>query len=153
MRRLASGVSVITTANKEAACGLTATAVCSLSAQPPRILCCVNQKGETFRALKSNQNFCVNLLSSKDQSVARRFAGMDDLNGEDRFAEGHWTTLSTGAPALLTAVTSLDCTVEAALDYQTHAVIIGQVVDVRNENEIDPLLWLDGAFAELGSKS
>lgn len=152
MRRVASSVNIITTGMNGVYSGLTATAVCSLSAEPPRILCCINQKGVTLQAIRDNQNFCVNVLSAEDQDVARRFAGMKDIGDEDRFVDGNWINLSSGAPALRSAISSLDCLVDSMLDYQSHAIVIGRVIDVRNENILNPLLWLDGGFAQTDLK-
>ena len=44
MRQLAAGVTIVTTAVGERRNGLTATAVCSLSAEPPMLLACVNRE-------------------------------------------------------------------------------------------------------------
>src|SRR5258707_8398131 len=43
MRHLAASVTLITTRHRELRGGLTATAVCSVSAEPPQILVCVNK--------------------------------------------------------------------------------------------------------------
>ena len=43
MRHLAASVTLITTRHRDLRGGLTATAVCSVSAEPPQILVCVNK--------------------------------------------------------------------------------------------------------------
>ena len=52
MRRLAGGVSIISGAGPDGPLGVTATAVTSLTAEPPSVLCCLN------RSL-ANSNSCV----------------------------------------------------------------------------------------------
>ena len=44
MRQLAAGVTIVTTSIGDQRIGLTATAVCSLSAEPPMLLACVNRE-------------------------------------------------------------------------------------------------------------
>lgn len=146
MRRFAGGVNIITSADGDVWAGLTATAVCSLSAYPPRVLCCVNQQGLTLNVIRNTENFCVNILSEAQHALAERFAGMGDIGGDDRFAEGDWAPLKTGAPALAGAIVSLDCILEAAIDCDTHSIIVGSVVATKNSELENPLLWFDGQF-------
>jgi hypothetical protein len=52
MRQLAAGVTLVTTATAGGArAGLTATAVCSASADPPQLLACVNRDAEAHDLL------------------------------------------------------------------------------------------------------
>ena len=147
MRHFAGAVNIITTADGNAWAGLTATAVCSLSAHPPRVLCCVNQKGVTMNVIRNTDNFCVNTLADCHASLAERFAGMGDIGGEDRFADGDWAPIKSGAPALNGALVSLDCVLETIVEYDSHAIIVGRVIASQRSTEKSPLLWFDSAFS------
>ena len=149
MRGFLGAVNIVTTADGPAWAGLTATAVCSLSAEPPRLLCCINQKGVTMNAIRSTGIFCVNVLARGHEDVAKRFAGMGDIAGEDRFAEGQWEPLLTGAPSLADAVMSLDCALDEIVDYKTHAIVIGEVRAIRQKDGSEPLAWVNGNFAHV----
>src|SRR6516164_620566 len=61
MRTLASAVSIVSTAYDNRRFGMTATAVCSLSMQPPTILVCVNQLTSLHHPLLSAGRFCINI--------------------------------------------------------------------------------------------
>lgn len=150
MRRLAAGVTIITTCHDGERCGLTATAVCSLSADPPQLLVCVNRSAHAHDIIKRGANLCVNLLARRHKALAARFAGQKKgVMGEERFRAGKWTTLKTSAPVLDDALASFDCVVRETMESSTHTIFIGQVVDVRLRAEGHPLLYAGGNYAGL----
>ncbi len=75
MRQLAAGVTLITSAHGGRRSGLTATAVCSVSAEPPQLLVCINQRAETYVTVQRSGAFAVNLLASDQHRLAEIFAG------------------------------------------------------------------------------
>src|SRR3546814_15206357 len=63
MRRLAATVTVISTrADDGIRHGMTATAVTSVSADPPAVLACVNRSAALHAQLHLGPLFCINLL-------------------------------------------------------------------------------------------
>ena len=146
MRRLCGGVTIVTTREGAQAGGLTATAVCSLSAAPPRLLACINRGGITYRMIAESRIFCVNVLSADQQDLAACFAGMMNMGERDRFELGDWTDLGTGAPALKDALAAFDCRVSSIVDTGSHAIIIGDIMDIRTKDPELPLLYMDGQF-------
>ena len=115
MRRLAAGVTLVTAAHRGARSGLTATAVCSVSAEPPQLLACVGRDADAHDPIRAAGAFAVNVLASHQRPLAERFAGAVDLCGADRFDAGAWTTLATGAPVLDPCLAAFDCTLAEAL--------------------------------------
>ena len=63
----------------------TATAVCSVSAEPPQLLACVT--AETHRVIDQSRVFAVNVLASDQQHLAQIFAGATDIYGDHRFEQ------------------------------------------------------------------
>lgn len=102
MRRLASGVSLITTIDDGVRYGLVATAVSSVSAAPPTLLICVNTAASAHDHVAAAGVFCVNILAEGHEDVAARFSSSRDR--ETRFASGEWRQIETGAPALVGAL-------------------------------------------------
>jgi len=143
-----ASVCVVTTAAGGTRYGLTATAVASVSARPPRLLVCINQKGATHDRIIESGRFCVNVLGEHQTEVAKVFAGM---GGEipDRFSAGTWTTLTTGAPALVGASAVFDCEVGEVSDQYSHSVIFGDVVGVTHLEGQDTLLYGVRRFRQL----
>jgi len=143
-----SSVCVITTELDGRRYGLTATAVASVSAQPPRLLVCINRKGITHDRILEAGHFCVNVLGEHQERVAKIFAGMGD-EIPDRFDEGHWSTLRTGSPVLLEAAAAIDCRVGEVSDQYSHSVIFGDVVGVAHVEGQDTLLYGVRRFRQL----
>jgi len=147
MRQFAGAVTIITTAHDGARTGLTATAVCSLTAEPPRILICVNKTASGHKPIAGGGRFCVNVLGTQHITIANRFAGRAAVDGDARFlADATWTTLETGAPVLADALASFDCVVHAAYDFDTHSIYVGDVRAAVVRGGM-PLLYAGGAYA------
>src|SRR4051812_8204517 len=79
----ASGVTVITVRQGDTSVGTTASAVCSLSLEPPMVLICMNRTSSTGQAVADVGEFAVNILSEDQAALAQRFAtkASDKFNG------------------------------------------------------------------------
>jgi flavin reductase len=82
MRRFAATVSIISCACEGSRYGMSATAITSLSADPPSLLVCVNKSAATHRALRRGGRFCVNVLRSFHSELSQACSGK--VKGEDR---------------------------------------------------------------------
>jgi flavin reductase (DIM6/NTAB) family NADH-FMN oxidoreductase RutF len=149
MRSLAGAVCIITSSHRGHRYGMTATAVCSATAEPPTVLACVNRASATHRAISEARLFCINVLRHEDRELSGLFSGAQ--KAEERFRPEHWTTLATGAPALLNALVSFDCRLVNSLDHGTHTVFLGEVARLQIGRKGKPLLYSDGQYAKLAS--
>lgn len=147
MRRLAAGVSLITTTWNGNHYGLIATAVTSVCADPPTLLICVNRTASIHDHLTQSGHFCVNVLSANQADIAMRFA--TPKNRSTRFEVGTWVPLATGAPALTGACVNFDCKTSHEMTQGTHTVLFGQIEDVWLQQASDPLTYHDGQFSTL----
>jgi flavin reductase (DIM6/NTAB) family NADH-FMN oxidoreductase RutF len=131
MSALAATVTVIAaTSPSGQRSGMTATAVCSLSTEPPLLVACINRSSTLARTLTQTGWFSVNLLSGDQEDVAATFAGRGGLSGELRFAPEQWDCHPTGTPVLVGAAASCVCHLANGLQQATHLVAIGAVHDV-----------------------
>lgn len=147
MRHLAASVTLITTCEGKLRGGLTATAVCSVSAEPPQILVCVNKTASAHDTIGKAGFFCVNILAPEHRKIAERFAGMDGVEGDARFGDmGEWSTLKTGAPVLKGCPVSFDCKLVTEVAAGTHTIYIGEIVDIALDPAAMPLVYADGNF-------
>jgi flavin reductase len=151
MRLFTGGVCLITTVDGEGQRGgLTATAVCSVTMEPPTLLVCVNRRSATHDLIRSAGVFAVNVLASSDRALADRFAGGE--TGESRFGIGDWTRLATGSPILESALVSFDCKIAQMVDVGSHGVFFGEVQDARVAGDSAvPLLYLQGSYGSFGA--
>ena len=149
MRSLAGTVNIITCRHDGRACGMTATAVCSATAEPPAVLVCINRGSTTHEAVSKAEIFCVNVLRHEDRELSGLFSGVQ--KGEGRFLEEQWEKLSTGAPVLKNALVAFDCRVVNRMVHGTHTVFLGEVQQLLIGRKGKPLLYADGQYAKLGS--
>lgn len=144
MRLLTAGVTIVTTAIGSARIGLTATAICSLTAEPPMLLACVSRDAGAHDPTLQSRVFCVNVLSAAHHALALLFA--DNKHAVERFQSGDWGTLATGAPVLMDSLASFDCVLDQTMRAATHTVLIGRVSAVRTSPDRMPLLYGSGVF-------
>jgi flavin reductase (NADH)/flavin reductase len=127
--------------------GVTATAVCSLTVDPPSVIACINRDTWVGQFAPESGNFCVNVLSRDQQAVAETFAGRTALAAADRFQVGSWADSDTGAPMLDGAIASFDCDLQQAVEFATHVILIGRVRrSVSDASNAEPLVYVGGAF-------
>jgi flavin reductase (DIM6/NTAB) family NADH-FMN oxidoreductase RutF len=149
MRSLAAAVTLITTAHAGHRYGMTATAVTSVSAEPPALLVCVNRKASTHDAIGKSRMFCINVLRAEHVELSRAFSGTQ--SGEGRFRSEDWTRLATGAPVLVDALVSFDCRVEKEFAHGTHTLFIGSVEHIVAGKKGRSLLYTDGQYGKLAT--
>src|SRR6185436_10290526 len=128
MRTLAGAVNIITSSQGGRRYGMTATAVCSASAEPPTVLVCINKLATTHGAVMKSKMFCVNVLRAEDWALSTTFSG--GQTGESRFKSGKWTHLATGSPVLIDSLVSFDCRVVKKLVHGSHSIFLGQVQQI-----------------------
>lgn len=151
MRRLAAGVSLITTVNQGVRHGLVATAVSSVTADPPTLLVCINKTASAHGHVAEAGVLCVNILADAHQEVAGRFSNPADR--EKRFDYDQWQTLRTGAPALVDSMVSFDCEVRQMVPYQSHTIFLAEIVSVELWAEAHrPLVYMDGRYRMLAEQ-
>jgi len=148
LRRLAKAVVVITCRHEGQRYAMAATAVSELSMDPPSLLICVNKSASLYAPLSKGADFCVNILQSSHGEISARCAGK--AKGEARFEVGNWGATADGCPVLEDAQASFFCRNEQAMDYGTHYIVIGRVEEVAMEGDVDPLVYADGRYLNLG---
>lgn len=145
MRRLAATVTVLsTTAENGGRHGMTATAVTSVSADPPAVLACVNRSAALHAQLGLGRRLCINLLHCSQQRLSEVFAG--GMEGDIRFNEGDWLNNAEGVPYLADAQANIFCEIEALHAYGTHSVCIGRVTSAVCRADVAPLVYQDGTY-------
>jgi flavin reductase (DIM6/NTAB) family NADH-FMN oxidoreductase RutF len=145
MRRIGAAVNLITATDSEGRfMGMAATAVSSLSADPPSLLVCVNRSASIHQTMVDTDHFAVNVLHQEQMEIVAAFSSSDARSS--RFEQGAWTKDANGVPYLGEAQASFSCLCDKRVEYGTHTIFIGAVLDVRVREQIDPLLYLNGKF-------
>ncbi len=149
MAHYAGHVQLVTTAHEGTRRGVTVTAACSVSDEPPMVLVCLNRHNPNNRIFLESRRFAVNTLASQHQSMAAAFAGFEHTNADERFAMGEWDTISTGAPTLCDAMAVFDCDLIEHKDMATHMVLFGQVSGLRVGDMQQVLVFMDREWRTL----
>lgn len=144
--RFASGVTVITTRTGERDHGTTASAVSSLSMDPPMLLVCLNRTSETQAAALEAGRFAVNILGEDQGQLAYRFA----RKGSDKFEDLPVLRGVTDSPLLPGAIAHIECEVKETVSGGTHTVFLAQVLEASGR-EGTPLTYFRGKFGRLES--
>lgn len=147
MRLVASAVFILTARSDGQINGLTATSLCSVSTEPPLVLVCINSGAAAERLISGSGTFAINFLTEDQHRIARLFTGTE-FTPEERFQEGAWGKLITGAPVLDGALAAFDCVVGSQLSHGTHTIFFGRVVAALSLDE-QGLIWRDGSFRRL----
>jgi flavin reductase (DIM6/NTAB) family NADH-FMN oxidoreductase RutF len=106
--------------------GLTGTAMCSVSADPPLLLICVDRSSNTLPALRHSRAFVVNILSSDAEHISQRFASKD----KRKFDGVPWrpSEIADGAPIVEEHCTAYaECRCVEEIEAGDHIVFIARV--------------------------
>ncbi len=143
--RFASGVTVVTgldeAGNDQ---GMTVSAFCSLSLDPPLILFCVDHAASMHKSLEAAPGVIVNILSESQEPLARRFSGPDP----NRFDGIGYERGVSGVAILDDVLGYLECRRVAVHPGGDHSIYIGEV-EVAHSREGRPLLYYRGGYAQL----
>ena len=151
--RFGSGVTVVTIAGDEDH-GMTASAFCSLSLDPPLVLVCVKNGNATHGKLLESKGFAINILGAAQKDLSNRFGGWGFPEDQDKWADLNITRgEASGAPLLAGAMAHLDCTLYGTREGGDHTIFIGQVEAATafgERDELEPLVYFAGGYRGIG---
>lgn len=145
--RFASGVTIVTARDAAGVdYGMTVSAFCSLSLEPPLVLMCVDHAASMHGLLLGDPGpRCgVSILSSHQEAFSRRFAEQK-ANKFDRIA---YSRGESGVVLLDDAVAHLECEVSAHYEAGDHTIFVA-TVERAEPRHGRPLLYYRGGYAQL----
>jgi flavin reductase (NADH) len=149
MAQLPAAVNIITTNGPGGQCGITASAVCSVTDSPPTVLVCVNRNSATHDVFRTNGHLCVNVLCGEQEDLARHFAGMTKVSMAERFAWDLWDEGDTGVPLLRDALVQLEGRITECKEVGSHSVMFVELSNVGVRAERDSLVYFNRLFHRL----
>ena len=145
MSHFPSGVTVITTRDTAGAPhGLTVSAFCSLSAEPPLILACINKLTGSHYAFIERGAFVVHILGEHQRHLSEQFAEPR----LDKFGGVPVLETENGLPVLQGALVTLECTLVEPFDGGDHSILVGKV-ESAVVNDSKPLVYFRGDYRGL----
>ena len=145
MSRLAGGVAIVTARDAEGRPrGMTATAVTSVSLEPPLVMACLERVARTHAAIEASGYYALNFLSEADAELAVRFS----REGSNKFEGLAVRDGETGVPLIERALAHCECSVAQAVPAGDHTIFLGRVEATRVADAagIRPLVYYRGAY-------
>lgn len=151
MSRVCGAANLITTNGPSGKGGFVATAMCSVTDTPPTLLVCMNRSSQQSNLFLDNGQFCVNVLSHEDRSLAEAFAGKVKDMGE-RYELAGWQQFASGNSGVIGALAAIDCRLSSHQQVGSHNVLFGEVMDVFLSDQNAPLLYHNRAFGTFANQ-
>ena len=140
MSKFATGVTVVTSIDAEGTPhSMTANSFTSVCLDPPTILVCVAHGTNTYGFVERTGRFGVNILNENQENLGIYFAKRpEDRTGE---VEYEFTMAEGDVPFLNGSMVSFSCEVVGSHVYGDHTVYMGEVKEVRQEEDGEPLMF------------
>jgi len=144
MSRLGAAVNIVTTDGPLGRAGFTASAVCSVTDDPPTLLVCLNRSSSVYGSFIRNEALCVNTLKPNHEELSRLFGGKTPM--DERFAAAAWSVGTSGAPVLQDATVSFDCRIASKADVGSHTILFCEVLAIACHDVADGLIYFDRGY-------
>ena len=142
LSRFASGVTVVTTKDADGNLhGLTVSAFCSVSLEPPLILICIDKHTASHNAFQQSNHFVVNVLHEEQIHHSNQFAAPI----ADKFDGISYRLGIEGIPVLADALVNLECRLVNTHDNGDHTIFIGQI-EKSHVADGKPLVYFHGNY-------
>ena len=148
MGRLAAGVVMVTCHVDEEPWGLTVSACCSVSMEPPLLLVSLGSNTISAQSIERTGVFGVSLLGQELVGVAQFGAS----RGQAKFVHDfvHTPDKKCVSPLVRGSLAHIDCTVQSTVPAGDHTIVIGKVNQVVVGGEGDhPLVYYARTFHRL----
>lgn len=145
MGRFATGVTIITTRGADRTpYGLTASAIASISLEPPLVMISIDKRSETYPRFFESKVFVINILADGQETLSNAFA----KSGGDKFAGLAYETNADGVPVLPDTLAVIECRIVASHEAGDHVIHLGEV-DRTHVADAPPLLHFQGRYGRL----
>ncbi|OZM72485.1 4-hydroxyphenylacetate 3-monooxygenase reductase subunit [Amycolatopsis antarctica] len=150
MAHLPAAVTVLTTDGPRGRCGLTVSAVCSVTDSPPTVLVCVNRRSATHEVFRGNGRVCLNVLGAHDEALAGHFSGVTGTPMADRFAWDIWEPAEE-LPVLREAQVAVVGTIGERTEMGSHSVLFVRPTAIRVRRSAGGLVYHGRRFHRIES--
>lgn len=146
MSRLGSAIAVVTSDGPAGRCGLTASALCSVTDTPPTVLVCVNRGSALNAVMRANGVIGINLLGAGDAALSDTFAGRTGVPMAERF-DARWIQGAAGAPLLRDAAAALEGRIAEVVERGTHSLLLVELSRIElGPGEVGGLVWFGRSY-------
>ena len=148
MRRVPSSVAVVTAAGPDEMRGMTIGSFTSVSLDPPLISFNVALDAQMHDLIVEAEHFIIHLLSDEQADLSNNFA-IPDRSGREQFADIAYSRDAHGVPVLEEALVIFFCAHYATHPAGDHALLVGEVLDIKAKDDGRPLVYYDRSYRSL----
>jgi flavin reductase (DIM6/NTAB) family NADH-FMN oxidoreductase RutF len=149
MASFPSGVVVLTAFGEDGLPrGLTVSAFCAVSLEPPLALVCIDKASNTLPAVHHTGGFTANILAAGREQLARRMA----TKLSDKFDAIKWgrPNVVGGGPILEEdAAAYAVCTLRETIEAGDHWILLGLVTEGANRDGVNPMIYSRRTYGPL----
>jgi flavin reductase (DIM6/NTAB) family NADH-FMN oxidoreductase RutF len=143
--KFASGVTVVTTKDNDGNLhGLTVSAFCSVSMNPPLILVCILKTTGSYSSFEESKRFVVNILEESQQNISNNFASHSD----DKFSGQNYELNENGLPILADCLVNLECNLKHSYDGGDHTIFVAEI-EKTTVRDGKPLIYSQGKYRQI----
>jgi flavin reductase (DIM6/NTAB) family NADH-FMN oxidoreductase RutF len=143
-----TGVAIVTGTGPQGPVGLTIQSFMALSLEPAMVLVSIDRRSTSWPAIRASGMFVVNILSSRQEAVARAFA----KSGEPKFTDVQWLPgARTGAPVIGDCPAWVECKVGEIFAGGDHEIVTAHVLALSSidDPQSHPLVYFRSKFPRL----
>ena len=140
MSKFATGVTVVTSLDDQGQPhSMTANSFTSVCLDPPTLLVCVAHGTHTYGYVERTGKFGINILGEEQEDLGAYFAKRpEDRTGDMKYG---YTMAEGDVPLLNGSMVFFSCTVVDSHVYGDHTVYLGEVKEVRQNEDGEPLMF------------
>lgn len=148
MGHFSSSVTVVTARSGGRAHAMTATALSSVSLEPPMVLVCVSRSSRFHSAVLEAGAWAVSILTADQEPLARHFSRRGRPLDTQFDGIAHFAAPVSGAPVLTDCLVWLDCRTHATYDGGDHTILLGELAAAsRQAAAAAPLTYYRGSYS------
>ncbi|MGY2737151.1 flavin reductase family protein [Sphingomonas sp. UYP23] len=137
-----TGVCVVTAVLGVEPIGMVVGSFTSVSLDPPLVAFLPDRRSTTWPKIEAAGDFCVNVLSERQQAMCRTFAS----KSKNKFDEVSYRLSPRGVPIISDVVAWIDCQLHAVHEAGDHFIVVGRVLGLNVELPDPPLVFSQGAY-------
>ena len=141
----AIGVAIVTAKGADGPAGFLALSATHLTASPPIMMVSIGLTTSALAAVRQGNHFAINYVPKGGDALVKEFGGGGALKGADRFLPGAWTTLKSGAPALVDSVGVIDCQLDELIERHGAVIALGKVI-AYSAGAREPMISFRGGY-------
>lgn len=140
--KLSYGLYIVSAKSGDKLNGQLINTAMQISAEPPKLMVCLNKNNLTHEMIVQSKVFAVSVL---EQDTPMPFIGRFGFKSGrelDKLEQIDYIWGKTGVPLITShALSVIECRVEGQTDVGTHTIFFGDIIDARNVRPGEPLTY------------